>query len=659
MSTFINFHDEREKDAGSGSKYQKWEYLTLSDFRSSSCGKLFSYLWLWILAFISIAVAAADTYTAVGLLAFGHWSSQVDPAIPIRISKWIFVACISFSWVLYFYSWQRAIRVIRRRNVVESYLDPLAVTLQSIRDGQGWRRFLVFAALTKSRKGADYVALFSYFQFKGAIRILLAEGPRQVVNALTLYTVMRANLIPIGANAASDGHTPIVQFFYNVKILADEHTQQAAILFSMLFTLVIWVISFLSFIVSCILYLVFLAHYIDGTLSSYCRRKIDKRLEKIVGVKIQKALQKQADARKKAEDKVIALEQAAPGFGLDTKTKVHNVTVKDLGYLDLPLSRRTTETSTTTTSQPAYRPTRQERLAQQDNIPGAIRPGAPTRSATQTAQSTSIDSDERPLLHQAASMGRIPPIRTMSTQSSQSQLSQAYNKSLPMPGSFDPFYSSVDNASSYQQQSYTITLDTFDPQHMPAYQLPARPESSSRSMPARMPSLRDYAAAPVHEFNRQNSFTTQTAPGDVHNIDQASSLYSHVIVDMPNQPQYNDISHTYTPFGNEQHTPYTQQPQAPYTQQLRTPSRAATLPTAPRMLPAALTPPRRVGTAPPRATMRTEPSPVYELDGAQNVDVEGEPSRSRFAMGMGRRRESDEEFGYGVGDGNGYGGGYR
>lgn len=54
--------------------------------------------------------------------------------------------------------------------VAASYLDPLAVRLQSIRmgaNGRGWRRFLVFAALTKGRKGAEYVALFTYFEFEG------------------------------------------------------------------------------------------------------------------------------------------------------------------------------------------------------------------------------------------------------------------------------------------------------------------------------------------------------------------------------------------------------------------------------------------------------------------------------------------------------------
>ena len=54
--------------------------------------------------------------------------------------------------------------------VAASYLDPLGVRIQCIRmgaRGRGWRRFLVFAALTKGRKGAEYVALFTYFSFEG------------------------------------------------------------------------------------------------------------------------------------------------------------------------------------------------------------------------------------------------------------------------------------------------------------------------------------------------------------------------------------------------------------------------------------------------------------------------------------------------------------
>ena len=60
-------------------------------------------------------------------------------------------------------------RAIKTGVITASYLDPLAVRIESVRvgKGRGWRRFLVFAALTKGRKGSEYVALFTYFSFEG------------------------------------------------------------------------------------------------------------------------------------------------------------------------------------------------------------------------------------------------------------------------------------------------------------------------------------------------------------------------------------------------------------------------------------------------------------------------------------------------------------
>jgi hypothetical protein len=57
---------------------------------------------------------------------------------------------------------------MKRGNIAECYLDNLAVRWESIRmgSGHGWRRFLVFAELTKSKKGAEYIALFTYFSFQ-------------------------------------------------------------------------------------------------------------------------------------------------------------------------------------------------------------------------------------------------------------------------------------------------------------------------------------------------------------------------------------------------------------------------------------------------------------------------------------------------------------
>jgi hypothetical protein len=144
-------------------------HQNLNDFKSSSCFTGFSYFMVWVFGLISIAVYGVDTFTAINLLAFNKWSSQIQPKIPISISRWIFAGAIIASFVLLIYRWFRAIRVMRTGGIAESYLDPLAVRVQSVRIGKhkGYRRFLLFAELTKSKKGADYIALFSYFSFEG------------------------------------------------------------------------------------------------------------------------------------------------------------------------------------------------------------------------------------------------------------------------------------------------------------------------------------------------------------------------------------------------------------------------------------------------------------------------------------------------------------
>ncbi|PNS16229.1 hypothetical protein CAC42_6336 [Sphaceloma murrayae] len=302
------------KNKGHIDESAKWAYINLSDFHATSSWTPFSYLTVWFFALVGVAVFAVDCFTAVNLLILDKWSSQIQPAIELKYTKWIFVGCIMFSFALYGYEWLRAIRVIRRGGVAESYMDPLAVQLQCMR-GKGWKRFLVFASLTKSRKGTDYIAFFVYFQFNSAVRIILAEGGRQVINALTIVSVAKADLVPIGAHAAKDGASPFIQFFLNVAALWNKSNEQAIILFSMCFTLFIWVFSALCLLAALILYLVFLWHYIpqsDGRLSVYCRRKVDRRLEKIVEKKVQAAIE---DAERKRHREEAKMAGAKSGKG--------------------------------------------------------------------------------------------------------------------------------------------------------------------------------------------------------------------------------------------------------------------------------------------------------------------------------------------------------
>ena len=223
---------------------------------------------------------------------------------------------------------------MKRGGVAESYLDTLAVRVQCIRmgkRGRGWRRFLVFAELTKSKKGVEYVALFSYFSFKGKplllavmnirsqllawLRVIFAEGPRQVINALTLYSFLQAKLIPTGANGASGGRSPFQQFWFNFSVMFNTNQKEGIVLLGMLWVLVIWVISALNLIIACILYLLFLWHWVpssDGSLSAYCKRKIDSRVNTIVGAKIQKAREKEETKRQLEEAKALKAGERPP-----------------------------------------------------------------------------------------------------------------------------------------------------------------------------------------------------------------------------------------------------------------------------------------------------------------------------------------------------------
>ncbi|GJC96478.1 pheromone-regulated membrane protein [Colletotrichum higginsianum] len=283
---------------------QKWDYINLNDFKSRGCLTPFAYFYLWLMLIISLAVYGVDMFTAVNLLAFDRWSSEIDPAIDFKISKWIFSISIIASFVNIAFEQFRAMRVMKRGNVAECYLDNIAVRLESVRmgKGQGWKRFLVFAELTKSKKGAEYIALFTYFSFQSWIRVLVCSGPRQVVNALTLKSVYDAKLAVHEASVEGS----LLGFFDKIKSLATEDYQQALILSGMLFTLVIWVFSALYLIMAVFFYVFFLFHWIpkaDGGLSGYCERKVTKALMKIVTAKVNKALARQEESKRKAAKK--------------------------------------------------------------------------------------------------------------------------------------------------------------------------------------------------------------------------------------------------------------------------------------------------------------------------------------------------------------------
>lgn len=268
------------------------------------------------------------------------------------------------------------------------------------------------------------------------LRIVFAEGPRQVINAITLYSVMQSDLLPEGKHAAEDGTSPVAQFFVNIRILADDDNQGAAILFGMLFTLVIWVISMLSLIIAVILYLLFLWHHIpssDGSLSAYCHRKINARLERIVNVKVNKALAKDIVLQDRNPTQPNTQFPPRPGeFKRQPTLPTLDTTAGDKPPSMPGLSRQTTQTTLPPYSNPPTAGGDEKTSGQQPTLPDLSwsdqKPMPPSRTAT---HSSGRSEDSAPLVSNASGMGYSPASRYEPTP-------PPFGNAQPMPRSYTP-----------------------------------------------------------------------------------------------------------------------------------------------------------------------------------------------------------------------------
>lgn len=370
--------------------------------------------------------------------------------------------------------------------------------------------------------------------------------------------------------------------------------QETVIYFTMLFSLVIWVIAALGLIISALLYIFFLWHYIpraDGTLTQYCRRKVETRLERIVGKKIKKAIEKQDQQRRKEEQKAIKKGALDPSQTRPTLPKLDSQGDETSTVLSLQRS----DTMSTTTTLPPYSantPARSNTMNTVNTMSSNRsmmkpslqtlneRPGMPSRSNTQgTNYSNASYGSSAPLLNQAGGMGSstpAPPMPSLDYNGGYfdnqppkaygtggrpfSPMSQGRASPMPPRGYLPP----VD--TSYSSNRYNSDPQLISP--LPHEQRGPTPTQSNRPYP---------------EFSPFDSRGPQIGPS-----------YELSPVDMT--PTDNIAQHYYSNSnGSDDYQPPQQLPNA-----LRTGSPAASQPVGLPSQPRAGTAPPRSGTAPPR-----------------------------------------------------------
>lgn len=288
---------------------------------------------------------------------------------------------------------------------------------------------------------------------------------------MTLYSVYNAQLQGEGTNFESS----LESIFAKIKILAEQDFQQVLILSGMLFTLVIWVFSALSFIMAVLFFVFFLWGWIpreDGGLSGYCERKINKRLMKIVSVKVEAAIADQEQKRKKAELK--AAKKAGELPPEERKATLPNLMPQDDKLPDMPTLTRQDTVSTLPlyTSRPGTPPQGGFEL-------NAMRP-MPSRTETQTTTSS-----RAPLLQAGAEMGRSSPAPSLPSPYGPPRNGTMTPMRSPMG---PPPLSRVQTNQSNFGGSFAEGPQTYSPDnHYPSMPQPVRSPTSVSNMSYAMP----------------------------------------------------------------------------------------------------------------------------------------------------------------------------
>ncbi|TFK28843.1 hypothetical protein FA15DRAFT_691605 [Coprinopsis marcescibilis] len=253
----------------------KFDFLDTAEFYDNGWFMRLKYIWVFVIVLKSFLVYISDIFSAITMLSTSNWSNEIFREcatkdncffIAFDTGKWLFVGCIIFSFLLLAYESRKAKKIIASRDISFAFTNVMANNYYSLRS---YNHFCFFEHISDSTKMIDDFAFFVFFTFKSWKRLLLADGPRQTINALTLYAVWFLRKDKPGN-------------WYNVtKYFEGNSFSTTALTLTALFTVVVFLGSLILLIIAAICYIPLLCH-IRGNLKEYCCHKVDKRISDII-----------------------------------------------------------------------------------------------------------------------------------------------------------------------------------------------------------------------------------------------------------------------------------------------------------------------------------------------------------------------------------------
>lgn len=259
-----------------------FDELDVALFRNYRFGTLFNYIFLtWGLTILKFALLVADIYTCIKLLAFNSWSNNIiKPYLPFHISKWLFSGCILAYIILALWDSFLGIRIYRSRNISLVYINNFAKTMYSLSN------YSIFCVLDRITPKGFYqrIAFFTFFELKDCFKLLFTDTPRQVINGLTLWSV----LVTVNSSTDLGNLETFNGLIMKIKIIAKTNHEEAVVLSFMLFSFIVWLI-FITKLAFAMLFSIFVyyklinEHKYNGLREFVCvtiRQRVDAIVEK-------------------------------------------------------------------------------------------------------------------------------------------------------------------------------------------------------------------------------------------------------------------------------------------------------------------------------------------------------------------------------------------
>ncbi|KAI9484136.1 MAG: hypothetical protein EXX96DRAFT_648776 [Benjaminiella poitrasii] len=260
----------------------KFDFIDIEEFREHSFMLVIRYFILLCSVIISFLVYGADLWSAAILLIYDKWSLSTQPEIPFYISKWIYVACIALSFMLLAWEIRKTRSVMATRDISMAVTNPLAYQTYAVKS---YSYFCLLRKIKSSTRWSDVVIFYVFYTLKGWKKIIIAQGPRQIIAGITVYALLKS--------AWTDKNSGGFRFSDDWDTYGKDW-QQRLTLILMSFTCILWILSMLLILFAVFLYFPVLCQ-IQGNLKEYCCHKIDKRIDEL--------LQKQRKERIRQKEK--------------------------------------------------------------------------------------------------------------------------------------------------------------------------------------------------------------------------------------------------------------------------------------------------------------------------------------------------------------------